>query len=75
MGNRNISPVKTNWTGSSTSSVGSERPTVAPLVQQTTGGLFVTRPRPKSVLGSRGLGSSHRGIELVRQATGGDWKS
>lgn len=72
IGNRG--PVKTNWTGSSTSSA-NEGPSVAPLVPQTTGGLFVTRPRPKSVLGSRGLGSSHRGIELVRQATGGDWRS
>lgn len=73
IGTRNISPVKTHWTGSSTtsnSSVGA----AAPIVPQTTGGLFVTRPRPKSVLGTRG-GSTHRGIELVRQATGGEWKS
>lgn len=72
IGNR--SAVKTHWTGSSTGSA-NEGPGVAPLIPQTTGGLFVTRPRPKSVLGSRGLGSSHRGIELVRQATGGEWKS
>jgi hypothetical protein len=67
------SPIKTQWTGSSTADSISGNP----LSPNTTGGgLFVNRPRPKSVLGTRGgLGSSssHRGIGLVRQMTGGDW--
>jgi hypothetical protein len=64
-------PIKAQWTGSSTSESASGNP-LSP--QATGGGLFVNRPRPKSVLGSRGgLGSSHRGMQLVRQMTGGDW--
>lgn len=65
------SPIKPQSTGSSAS----ESISGNPLSPQTTGGgLLVNRPRPKSVLGSRGLGSSHRGIGLVRQMTGAsDW--
>lgn len=73
-------PLKSQWTGSSTTSStggggGGGGGLLSP--QTTGGGLFVTRPRPKSVLGSRGMGgSSHRGIELVRQMTGGsEWRS
>lgn len=74
--NGGMAPLKSQWTGSSTSSLTGGGG--GPLSPQTTGGgLFVTRPRPKSVLGSRGMGgSSHRGIELVRQMTGGsEWRS
>lgn len=57
---RSISPVKVHGTE-----------TMSPLVPQVTGGgLPVTRPRPKSVMGNRFAGTSHRGIELVRQMTG-----
>ncbi|KAF8295727.1 hypothetical protein DL93DRAFT_785970 [Clavulina sp. PMI_390] len=73
---RSGTEIKPQWTGSSTSSMGGGggpgegRGVVSP---QTTGsGLLVTRPRPKSVLGSRGVsGMGGRGIELVRQMTGG----
>ena len=67
------SPIKVQWTGSSAS----ESTSGNLLSPQTTGsGLFVNRPRPKSVLGSRSaLASSHREMKLVRQMTGGDWQS
>lgn len=78
---RSVIGMARDFSGSSFSSIGSGplkrdvtgslgASTIAP--QTTGGGLPVTRPRPrpKSVIGNR----SGRGIELVRQITGGsDW--
>lgn len=75
IGHARTVPLNPQWTGSSTtSSTGGPAQALSP--QTTGGGLFVTRPRPKSVLGTRSaLGGGHRGIELVRQMTGGsEWR-
>ena len=60
LGARSTVPLRTHATGGTGTS---------PLEPQITG---LSRPRPKSVLGIRSGGIGNRGIELVRQITGGD---